>query len=97
MNAWKILSIASVVTLIGLYGCHHDEPAHNPGGGGPQPMMKVLRASCTRPAPELEDAAHNKAGHRVKAIELINQAIVEVDKGIASGGTSDPEPKEKHP
>jgi hypothetical protein len=31
---------------------------------------------------ELQIASSNKGGHRAKAIDLVNQAIIEVKKGI---------------
>ena len=34
---------------------------------------------------ELEMAAHNKGGHRVEAIKMINRAIDQVKKGIEAG------------
>ena len=34
---------------------------------------------------ELSQASHDKGGHRVNAIQLINQAINEVNAGIAVG------------
>jgi hypothetical protein len=33
----------------------------------------------------LEKAEHNKAGHREKAIQLVEQAIAEIEAGIAAG------------
>jgi hypothetical protein len=41
-------------------------------------QLAAARASLVR-------AAHNKGGHRVKAIGLIDQAIAEVRLGIAAG------------
>jgi hypothetical protein len=34
---------------------------------------------------QLEMATPDKAGHRVKALELVNQAIAQVQEGIAAG------------
>ena len=34
---------------------------------------------------ELRQASHDKGGHRVNAIQLVNQAINEVNAGIAVG------------
>ena len=34
---------------------------------------------------ELSQASHDKGGHRVQAMQLINQAINEVNAGIAVG------------
>jgi hypothetical protein len=52
--------------------------------GAKQPNMQAALASLTSARTQLQKAAANKGGHRVKAIELINQAIVEVQAGIAA-------------
>lgn len=36
---------------------------------------------------ELRQALHDKGGHRVNAIEIINQAIEQVKRGIAVGAS----------
>lgn len=52
-----------------------------------QPHMQAaldhLRAAKT----ELKVAEENKGGHRVKALNLVNQAITEVEAGIAYAAT----------
>ena len=50
-----------------------------------QPHMEAALASLQNARAELEVAKHDKGGHRVKAIELTNQAIEQVKKGIAVG------------
>ena len=50
-----------------------------------QPHMEAALASLQSAKTELEVAKHDKGGHRVKAIELTNQAIEQVKKGIAAG------------
>ena len=47
-------------------------------------MYNALHALQTARA-ELQEAAPNKAGHRVNALRLINEAIREVEAGIAAG------------
>ena len=47
-----------------------------------QPNMVGARADLNIAKRELMVAEHNKGGHRAKAIELINSAIVEINKGI---------------
>jgi hypothetical protein len=47
-------------------------------------MLNALSALNTA-RDELNQASHNKGGHRVKAIALINQAIEQVNAGIAVG------------
>ncbi len=47
-----------------------------------QPNMVGARADLNIAKRELMVAEHNKGGHRAKAIEYINGAIVEINKGI---------------
>lgn len=49
-------------------------------------MQAALSALQTAKA-ELDAAIADKAGHRVKAIALVNDAIMEVRAGIAAGAT----------
>jgi outer membrane lipoprotein-sorting protein len=48
----------------------------------PQPHMTAALSSLESAKAELDKATADKGGHRVKAIELINQAMEEVRKGI---------------
>ncbi len=47
-----------------------------------QPHMENALAALQTAKAELERASRDKGGHRVKAIRLINEAILEVRKGI---------------
>ena len=47
-------------------------------------MMNALHA-LENAKSQLQEAAADKGGHRVNAINLINQAIGEVNAGIAAG------------
>jgi hypothetical protein len=47
-----------------------------------QPHMHAALAALRDARHELEVAEHNKGGHREHAIELINKAIEQVEKGI---------------
>ena len=49
---------------------------------GAQPRMDAAPALCKMRA-ELEAAVPNKGGHRERAIELVDRAIVQVREGIA--------------
>jgi hypothetical protein len=51
---------------------------------GAQPHMKNALGALQNAKSQLEKAEHNKGGHRVRAIELINQAISEVQSGMAA-------------
>jgi hypothetical protein len=50
-----------------------------------QPNMQSALDSLQAARSSLERAAHNKGGHRVRALELTNQAITEVQMGIQVG------------
>jgi hypothetical protein len=48
-----------------------------------QPFMQAARADLQTAKRELQRATANKGGHRAKAISLVNQAIAQVNAGIA--------------
>ena len=48
----------------------------------PQPHMKAALESLRAAKESLERATADKGGHRVKAIEKVNEAINQVEKGI---------------
>lgn len=50
-----------------------------------QPNMQSALNSLVAARSSLERAAHNKGGHRVRALELTNAAINEVQMGITVG------------
>jgi len=50
---------------------------------GDQPFMRAARADLMTAKSELQKAIPDKGGHRVKAIQLVNQAIAEVNASIA--------------
>jgi hypothetical protein len=50
-----------------------------------QPNMESALNSLQAARSSLERAAHNKGGHRVRALELTNAAINEVQMGIQVG------------
>jgi len=50
-----------------------------------QTHMDNALAALQTARSELQVAEHNKAGHRVNAIRLVDQAIAEVRAGIAAG------------
>lgn len=50
-----------------------------------QPNMKAALASLNEAKQSLRKATSGKDGHRVKAIELIDEAIEQVKKGIEAG------------
>ncbi len=76
----RLTQIAAVMT-IGLAsfagGCVVAAP--------PQPHMYNALNALQNARSELQVAENNKAGHRVAALRLINDAINEVQAGIAAG------------
>ena len=61
-----------------------------------QPQMNAALQHLQEAQKNLEAAAHDKGGHRVKAIGLIKQAISEVQQGIQYDNTHmSPEEKPK--
>ena len=52
---------------------------------GSQPHMQSALNDLNAAKGELQAAMHNKGGHRVKALNLTNEAITEVQAGIAAG------------
>jgi cell division protein FtsN len=50
-----------------------------------QPHMQAALHALRNSKAELEAALPDKAGHRVKAIGLVEQAIAEVQAGIVAG------------
>lgn len=48
-----------------------------------QPFMQAARADLQTAKRELQRATPDKGGHRVRAIALVNQAIAQVNAGIA--------------
>jgi hypothetical protein len=50
-----------------------------------QPHMQNALAALQSARAELQVAERDKAGHRVAALRLVNEAIAEVQAGIAAG------------
>ena len=52
---------------------------------GQQPHMQRALAALNNAKTALQNAIPDKAGHRVKALELVNSAIQQTQEGIAAG------------
>jgi hypothetical protein len=78
MNLWKLTTFVLLVVLAVLGGSAIADRAKRQ----PQPHMQVALASLREARDQLNSATHDKGGHRVKAIEHVNAAIDEVQKGI---------------
>ena len=75
LNPWKISTLVLATALV-------VSVATPPATSAPQPMMKKALASLRSAKKQLEAATPDKGGHRVKAIDLVNSAIDEVQAGI---------------
>jgi hypothetical protein len=51
----------------------------------PQPHMKAALTALNNAANQLKVAEEDKAGHRAKALQLVNDAIKQVEEGIQAG------------
>ena len=72
----RLIIIALAAVVIGFAG----------GAIAAQPHMYNAKAALENARGELNVAENNKGGHRVRAINLINEAIGEVNEGIRAGG-----------
>lgn len=78
-NPWKLTSFALIALLATALG---RDAFVSSAGADPQPKMRSALDHLRAAQADLETAAHDKGGHRVKAIGLTKQAIDEVQKGI---------------
>ncbi len=85
MNLWKVSTMVLGVALCVLVG---KGASVQPASAEAQPQMRAALASLKTAKRHLEHATHDKGGHRTKAIVLTNEAIDQVEKGIAADDTS---------
>ena len=52
-------------------------------GDGNHPFMHAAKKNLHQAKKDLQAAAHDFGGHRIKAIGLIEQAVKEIEEGIA--------------
>ena len=71
----KAKSIFATVLLLGVVAIAGAVPD--------QPFMQAARTNLQNARAELQRATTDKAGHRVRAINLVSSAIAEVNAGIA--------------
>jgi hypothetical protein len=74
-NPWKLTSLALAAALAAST-LVPDVTAE------PQPKMRAALDSLREAARSLEQATHDKGGHRAKALQLTRSAIDEVQAGI---------------
>jgi len=73
----RLLLVAAVATVAASFAAGFALAA--------QPHMQAALHALRNSRAELEAALPDKAGHRVKAIGLVDQAIAEVQAGIVAG------------
>jgi hypothetical protein len=79
------IALAGIALI--LAACSDQGYGPNPGYGSGRVQGHMVNALNDLQAAnnELSQASHDKGGHRVNAIQLVNQAINEVNAGIAVG------------
>jgi len=77
-NPWKLTSFALAALLAASIGTG----AVSSVSADVQPNMREALTSLRNAAQSLQDATHDKGGHRAKALELTRAAIVQVEEGI---------------
>jgi hypothetical protein len=70
-NPWKLTTLLfATTTLLGVAAAE------------PQPLMRDALTDLRQAATRLEQADHDKGGHRAKALEYTRAAIREVEEGV---------------
>ena len=80
MNPWKLTSLVLALALLFVVGLR----AVGSASADPerQPHMRAALKSLRIARAELQRGASDKGGHRVKAIELTDGAIYQVERAI---------------
>ncbi len=80
----RIITVASTLAvLIGLSVYSLGRPAQNRSMAEHEPHMSAALGHLQEAKAELEKATPNKGGHREKAMQLVDQAIQQVQQGEA--------------
>jgi hypothetical protein len=82
MKAAILLPLAALTLLAGCATQTPPPPAAGPGPAG-QPKMQEALAQLQTAKSDLAAATANKGGHRVRAMELVDQAINQIQMGMA--------------
>ena len=75
-NPWKPASFVLGALFVMSVGM-------NAAGADRQPAMRDALGNLKQAANALKNAAHDKGGHRAKALDLTNAAIAEVERGLS--------------
>jgi hypothetical protein len=78
-NPWKLTTLALTVTLGVVVGTPR---LMNTASADAQPKMKAALILLKDAKTQLEEAAHDKGGHRAAALKAVKVAIEEVEAGI---------------
>jgi hypothetical protein len=80
MNPWKLTSLVLALALLLVFGLRAvDSASADPER---QPHMRAALKSLRIARGELQRGSSDKGGHRVKAIELTDGAIYQVERAI---------------
>ncbi len=74
MNLWK----ASTIVLVVALACVIGRGAINNASAEPQPQMMVALNHLEHAKTALENATLDKGGHRLRAIELTEEAMAQI-------------------
>jgi hypothetical protein len=80
MNPWKLTTLVLAVALVLVVGLRAIDSAS--ASPEPQPHMRIALRHLRAAKEELQRASTDKGGHRVRAIELTDGAILQVVEGI---------------
>jgi len=80
MNTWKISTLGLAAWLGATAGTSAIRPA-----AAEQGNMQAALSALNNAKGSLQRAVPDKAGHREKAKDLVDQAITEVNEGITAG------------
>jgi hypothetical protein len=75
--------LAAVAVIAGGVGAGTMYLTTGEAGAENQPHMRAALGSLQSARGQLQAATADKGGHRAKAIDLVNAAIAEVNRGIA--------------
>jgi hypothetical protein len=79
-NPWKLTSLLLALALCLVFGIHAvDSASASPEA---QPRMRTALRHLRLAKDQLQRANTDKGGHRVKALELTDAAIDQVQRGI---------------
>jgi hypothetical protein len=78
MNHWKVMTFVFAGLFVSTVAIHAVPSAI----AEKQPHMKTALGHLKKARVQLEKATADKGGHRVKALDLVDQAIEETKAGI---------------